>query len=438
MSELKKLLRRLESAQLMHTMVTDELAAARTNNSPQTYIDAVTLRLSECLKTKAEVVTELIEYQSELAAGEHNPPVTQHTLTLPTTTRAHSRIKVVPPERYRHGENFTTWCERFQRYVQQGQLEDADLFGYLLNHVDDRTNQKLRSAVSRLTVEEKRDSTLFIPIFEEAIYPVSECRTLRIEMTQLRQEGNEDVDSFAARVSSTADRAYGNRPGKDETCFTTFVHGIKDITLRTDIRKSDVKDFEEAVQLARKYEMIAATSNKDVDPFNVLRLTGSGSEPRQQTNRRTDFWRDPPRQNDVRRDSPNNDNNWRDSPEHSDYRRDSPVNRPTHPRRDSPSDSVNWRDSPVSNDNMRDTHVTGAPRSRQTANSNQRGGRSNQQRRDQRNDNDRSGQVRVERRFCWQCGAQGHLRSYCPDNNTAPLNSSRVVQLGGPGTGNAQ
>jgi hypothetical protein len=171
--------------------------------------------------------------------------------------------RIAPPKEYRHGENFSTWCSRFRRYLKIGKIDNTSVCELLLNNVDDRTLEKLEPVADKLKRVEKRDPAVFIPIFEQAMYPKSEIRALRQQLTngKLVQEESEDIDCFASRIRSIANKAYSDPADREEPCLNAILNGMKDDTLYDKVVAvpGAEDNFELAVNSARKFEKMRRT-----------------------------------------------------------------------------------------------------------------------------------------------------------------------------------
>ena len=316
--------------------------------------------------------TESLSTSDSHTASDRNPATSSKSRNeTPLTARFSA------PKEYKHGENFTTWCSRFRRYLRASRLERDDAFELLLNHVDDRTLETLEPVADRLTLAEGRDPDVFIPIFEQAIYPKSDIRSLRQQLTNgnLVQEESEDVDTFASRIRSLAKRAYNNPPDRHEPCLNAFLNGMRDERLFDKVISvpGAEDDFDLAVESARKFEKLRRTNRSrttEHEKLDVLRVSNST-------------------ENEVREEPPQ--------------------------RR-----SFNTRQGPQNygnNTNNRRNVENERPANR----SHHRGRNAG------RSDN------RSERRTCLLCHERGHIVSNCPLN---PLNGNRAGDL--PSTGPSQ
>ena len=78
-------------------------------------------------------------------------------------------IKILQPGKFKHGEDFRQFCERFKQYVQLGHIEDSNLHLIFLSFVDTRTYTKL-SAV-KIEDADKKVAEKFCEIYIENYYP---------------------------------------------------------------------------------------------------------------------------------------------------------------------------------------------------------------------------------------------------------------------------
>ena len=329
------------------------------------------------LKSKDNVAEELMNNQIHL-----------------NSTRFTARI--TPPKEYTYGENFTTWCTRFRRYLTMANITNANAHFLLLNNVDDKTSEKLEGAADRLTAEEKIDPNLFIPIFEQVIYPSSETRVLRMELTQLTQNLGENVEDFASRIRNLASRAYGNSAVKDECCLTTFLHGIQDNDTKLDLMKAEVDSFDTAVTTAKKLERIGAAVNNsrpNLGTGDVLRVDSNtplnnSTARRQSYNHRSEDFNNADRYNPRSGNSNYSRDQYNPRSGNSNYSRDQYNSRSGNSRRD----QYNPR---FGDSSYRRDHYDPRP-----ANS-----------------------TWVERRTCFRCKEVGHIQRFCVNERRNTLNS---------------
>ena len=177
---------------------------------------------------------------------------------------SHFTTRIPPPKQYQNGENFTTWCSRFKRYLSMGKVANSLAHEMLLNSVDDRTLEKLEPVAEKLTRAEKRDPEKFIQIFEQAMNPKSEIRALRQELSgRITQGEDEDTEAFAARIRSLANKAYSEPAERQEPCLNAFLNGLKDDTLYDKVVAvpGAEDNFELAVQSASKFEKMRRSRN---------------------------------------------------------------------------------------------------------------------------------------------------------------------------------
>lgn len=275
----------------------EEITTAITNCTDDTDRDGLTDELNTLQATEKDTKSLLFdEWNKNMTNINHvtDPPAQTVATPSPSTSSStppnnvktgHVRAttsstlltaRMTAPKQYTYGDNFTTWSSRIKRYFRTTQIRPDQAIELLLNSVDDRTLEKLEPVADKLTDKQRSDPDLFMPIFEQAMYPKSEIRALRQQLNsgQLVQEEEEDVDTFASRIRSLAKRAYSDPSDRQEPCLNTFLCGIKDVTLYDKvICVPGAEDcFELAVESARKFEtMRRTTRSRTPEQLDVLR-----------------------------------------------------------------------------------------------------------------------------------------------------------------------
>jgi hypothetical protein len=313
---------------------------------------------------------------------------------------ANRQVAINPPDKYKHGDDFTMWGARFKRYVRMAGISDEQSLWTLLNQVDDRTAEKLDPVCESLTPAQRRDPELYLPILEKSIYPVTQSKTLRVQLTQMKQEDGETVDDFAVRIRKMGNKIWRSQitggPG-DELCYSVFLAGLRQNEIRKDVMKlPGVNQFEQAVKAAVETENIllssrpkvVATDSQQV-PVSILQVGQSARDNRSDAQNRSR-----PREQGSRQQGQNNF-----------------MSR---------------------NDGNRGPRVSFDDNSRQRGNFNYRArDHSNTNQRAESSERNSAGTGNGGRRFrnveCYRCGRLGHISRFCRDR----LNSQRA----GPSTG---
>ena len=285
--------------------------------------DTLTAAQTEEDSTKTNLFDELSKRSGDVTQNQTtvvSPSTRQEsardreTVSSRGSGREETRIsaRMTAPKEYKHGEDFTTWCSRFRRYLRTSRIQRDDAFDLLLNNIDDRTLDKLEPVAERLSTDERRDPDLFIPIFEQTIYPKSDIRALRQKLTSGNtvQEDEEDVDTFAARIRSLAKRAYSDPTDRHEPCLNVFLNGLKDEMLFDKVVSvpGAEDDFDLAVESAIKFEKLRRTTRKRTSELDVLRISNSstdqtaGGDLREDRNANRSDDRTPDRREQVQRD----------------------------------------------------------------------------------------------------------------------------------------
>ena len=170
--------------------------------------------------------------------------------------------------KFQKGENFATFCERFQEYCQITQIVERNLHLFFLQHVDDVTYSTLKAV--HLKEEEKHDCTLFCEIYKEAIYG-SESVPLKNEVLECKQLVDEDITSFAHRLREKAAIAFSTDELIDENCLLSLMRGIRNSDIRRKLNESSASSFTEALRMAKKLEKIGKLFKEEPQTSSILK-----------------------------------------------------------------------------------------------------------------------------------------------------------------------
>ena len=288
----------------------EEITSAISTCSDDPRRDELTTELTTLQATERSTKTSLFDAWSKTATvgdqptatashshttASHEQTPTAHPIAVDNRPTHSTRLtaRLTAPKEYKYGENFTTWSSRIKRYFRTTHISSNDAIELLLNSVDDRTLEKLAPVADKLTDKQKQDPDSFMPIFEQAMYPKSEIRALRQQLTggQIVQEEDEDVDTYASRIRSLAKRAYSDPSERQEPCLNTFLCGIRDVTLYDKVISVPCAEdsFELAVESARKFEtMRRSTRNITPEQIDVLRTYRVSSANDNNDNRNTE------------------------------------------------------------------------------------------------------------------------------------------------------
>ena len=188
------------------------------------------------------------------------------------------RIKLKQPKEYKNGEDFSTFGYRFKIFVESNRTDKTDYSNALLSCVDDITLQKLMPVVDALTDREKQDIRVLLDRCRETLYPKSEMRALRQQLTSAKivQSSGEEVEEFAAKIRSLVNRAgYTTEAEKSEACLNAFLNGLNADLAEKLYAAPDVENrFEIAVSTARKLEKMRKVRNSSAPVTPELESLG--------------------------------------------------------------------------------------------------------------------------------------------------------------------
>lgn len=210
-------------------------------------------------------------YSQPVIVGDDRDTVIQSTetrdpgfaVTLPKRREGTPTMRIQQPKEYKKGEDFSTFSYRYKIFVASAGVPKHMQANMLLNNVDDETLQKLAPLIENLTVSEKGDLNILLAKCHEELFPLSEVRALRQQLTAgcTKQKDDEDVDSFACRLRSIANRAaYNSVSERSEVCLNAFLHGVNDELYDKILATPGAEnDFEIAVSAGRKFEKMKRT-----------------------------------------------------------------------------------------------------------------------------------------------------------------------------------
>ena len=208
------------------------------------------------------------------------------------------------------GESISTFLEKFQHFITLGNIRDPNLDFYLLNLVKDpKTYRKLKAI--KLTPVQKGDINLLILAIESALLPDSEIRSLRTELSSLKQDTSESLEDFAFRVEELSIKAFSNEEMREEGALSAFLEGIRNLDLKQKLLESDsANTFIKTKILAFKLDKIATSLKQRSDDQSILHIAHREQGPNHSLSRndRGSFGNNPPNNYDWRQNRNYNNN----------------------------------------------------------------------------------------------------------------------------------
>ena len=230
-------------------------------------LEKCTQELTQLIENETNLRKVALGYLSETKPPNHD----QNTVSTegiqsgnepvpPTTSGTASfNFKLPKPEKFKRGQNFSKFCEKFVDYITLSKIKDDNLYILFINMVDDFTSEKLRKIA--LTPGQRKDARLFIQEYEKKMNPSHEGRTMRSKLADLRQDKNEKAEDLAYRITDIASRAYTESEValKEEACFSAFMKGLTDSDLKMKLHENtNIMTFEQAIEEATRLESIKA------------------------------------------------------------------------------------------------------------------------------------------------------------------------------------
>ena len=216
-----------------------------------------TLRQTACTFLMPESKAAVEPAQEETSTTTE----TKETIVPSIPSRTPSfNFKLPKPEKFKRGQNFSKFCEKFMDYITLSKIHDDNLYILFLNMVDDFTLDKLRKVP--LSKDQRKDARKFIDLYEKKINPSHEGRTFRSKLADLKQKSGESIEDFAYRITDTASRAYSDFEDalREEACFSSFLKGLTDPDIKIKLHENtNIERFEEALDEAVRLDSIKST-----------------------------------------------------------------------------------------------------------------------------------------------------------------------------------
>ena len=234
---------------------------------------------TEC---KQQTITEVVLPPSPPTQAA--PSTSNTSLPEPRSHLSNSHlVRLKQPKEYKSGEDFSTFSYRLRIFLECNKTDSKDYVNVLLSCVDDITLQKLMPVIDNLTNSERLDLKTLLEKCKETLYPKSEVRALRQQLTSARivQEDGQDVEQFAAKIRSVVNRAgYTSEAEKSEACLNAFLNGLNgDIADKLFAAPGVENSFDVAVSTARKLEKMKSIRSPPINDFdnlaNVLRVSST-------------------------------------------------------------------------------------------------------------------------------------------------------------------
>ena len=248
--------------------------------------DATTLlaQLTTLVTAKREQGVLLMEQFAKLIPKDEGAEVetsTDEDLAAALTKMKLSQITKL--RKYNKGESFARFTERFKEYTYITGMKDKKLYLFLLQNVDDATYSILKGV--DLDDDQKEDPELFCDEYIKAIYG-DQSVPLKSEVMDCKQQSEEDITSYAFRLTEKANIAFNDKELMDETCFLTFIRGVKDTNIYRKLNEGNVTSFEEALKLAKRLEKVEnMLQEKPLEVSSILKETTDSFRPSRSSER---------------------------------------------------------------------------------------------------------------------------------------------------------
>ena len=251
------------------------------------------IKLKETEDSYRKIACTFLVDEREVEVKEtEQPDITNVTETdavkTETTPKSGSKsalsFKLPQLDKFKRGDNFAKFCEKFLEYVTLGNIGGDNLPLIFLQLVDDFTKEKLKKI--SLTPGQSRDAKSFLDEYMKKMCPPHEGSTYRAMLAEMKQKSSgEGVEEFAYRISETASRAFAESQEllREDACLSSFRKGLLDPDLKMKLHEDvTITTFERAVEEACRLEgiraslgMTAHTESTGSDHHDVLAINTS-------------------------------------------------------------------------------------------------------------------------------------------------------------------
>ena len=293
--ELRDIMEAIDSLSSQISTETDEKTKADLQTDLRTTVASKTQlkdKIFDIMLMECQVPADEDEKEED-RTDNHSNPADKRLLTdtpftsqdpaylQPPPLRSSNILKVKQPKEYKSGDDFSTFSYRLRIFIEGNKTSRNDYINVLLSCVDDITLQKLMPIIASLSYSEKLNLNFLLDKSKETLYPQSEVRVMRQQLTSARvvQEEGENVETFAARIRSLVNRAgYSTEDDKAEASLNAFLNGVKgDIADKLFAAPEVESSFDVAVSTAKKLENMrnarSPAVNPEVELGHVLRLS---------------------------------------------------------------------------------------------------------------------------------------------------------------------
>ena len=158
------------------------------------------------------------------------------------------------PPKFKSGESFNIFCERFIDYIRLTEQSD-NLDILIMQCVDDETYLTLRNVVEKLTPQQKCDAKVLCEILQNEIQGDSKNANKQ-QLMNLKQGQNETVTQFCNNIQEKARQAYGTGEAASDISQIVLLRGLRNNDIKRKLNEAAPSSFMEAMRLAKHLESV--------------------------------------------------------------------------------------------------------------------------------------------------------------------------------------
>ena len=257
------------------------------------------MTLEQLRVDKSKLLQQLSKLEEQLSeAGETK---------FDTFTSQMSNLSFIKPPRMEKGGSFTTYCDRFQAYVQMTDLkQNLDLL--FMQNLDSETYRALKSTASSLTTAQKQNTEQMCKQFLTAMYG-EESISLKNSLLNMKQKTGETITEFCSRVQEAGYLAYAEADLADEACLLTILRGLSCKNIRRKLNEATPSTFADAIKQAKRLDSVARMFENEPTP--ILKTSSENRAIARFSSSTSRGWSPPPNSRGKYRDSKQNVRCWR-------------------------------------------------------------------------------------------------------------------------------
>ena len=223
--------------------------------------------------------------QREDRVERRSPVIQQRAMMRRENVAAPGRETREPkldPPIYKAGRKFSSFLDRFERYLRRANIERRDLQEHLLDYINDDTYYDKVNRLRYTEVERTDPAALIRHVRAATVKIDNDSETNRMRLQKLKQAEGETIEEFAERIRTASEHAF---PGENDAyvnrrMLEVLQDGLRERRVAEVVydRKMADWDFEtvviEAIQQAARLRIFRDSERDDIYDRPVYKING--------------------------------------------------------------------------------------------------------------------------------------------------------------------